>query len=213
MFPVYVPSREHRDMTDKALYLAKTRTKVHAEWVIVETGSNYYADEADVYVHEKTRTTPNKSMNAGFKACTGDYVVFMSNDIMVCDGWIEKMCDCFYKRTECGIASLGSNEHGDIPRDEIIEQMFFSVCMLKKEDAWYDPFYKCIWDDTDLVMRLYTQGKKFYKNLNGLIYHKPHSTMGEYGGDTKEYNRCQSYFIDKYKDFKDDPFFKKLAYG
>jgi glycosyltransferase involved in cell wall biosynthesis len=213
MFPVYLPTREHRDMTDKVIYLAKTRTKAHLEWVIVETCSNYYRDEADVYIHEKERTTPNASMNAGFKACSGDYVIFLSNDVVVCENWVDLLTDCFTQHDDCGIASLGNNEHGDIPRDEIKEQMYFAVCMLRKEDAWYDSNYKRVWDDTDLVMRLHAMGKKFYKNLNGLVYHKTHSTMGEYAGDRAEYDRCQEYFIKKYQGFSSDPMFRKLAYG
>jgi len=213
MLPVYLPTREHRDMTDKVIYLAKTRTKAHLEWVIVETCSSYYADEADVYIYERERTTPNASINAGFKACSGDYVIFLSNDVIVCENWVELMHDCFLKRLDCGIASLGNNEHGDIPQDKIIEQLYFAVCMLRKEDAWYDPNYKNIWDDTDLVMRLHAQGKKFYKNLKGLVYHKPHSTMGEYGGNKEEYERCRNYFITKWSSSENDPMFRRLAYG
>jgi glycosyltransferase involved in cell wall biosynthesis len=213
MFPVYLKSREARDMTDKVLYLAKTRTKAHLEWVIVETCSNYYRDEADVYIHEKTRTSPNSSINAGFKACSGDYVIFLANDVVVCDKWVELLADCFLKRLDCGIASLGNNEHGDVPHDEIREQMFFSVCMMKKEDAWYDPEYKFVWDDTDLCMRLYIKGKKFYKNLNGLVYHNPHTTLGEYGGNREEYERCRRYFVTKWSSYEHDPQFKRFAYG
>jgi glycosyltransferase involved in cell wall biosynthesis len=213
MFPVYLPTREHRDMTDKVIYLAKARTRAHLEWVIVETGSSYYADEADVYIHERERTTPNASMNAGFKACSGDYVIFLSNDVIVCENWVELMSECFLKRLDCGIASLGNNEHGDIPRKEIVPEMYFAVCMMKKEDAWYDPFYKRVWDDTDLCMRMYINGKKLYKNLAGLVYHKPHSTMGEYAGDRAEYERCRDYFVNKWQAHKNEREFKRLAYG
>jgi glycosyltransferase involved in cell wall biosynthesis len=213
MLPIYLKNREARDMTDKVIYLAKTRTKAHLEWVIVETCSNHYADEADVYIHERERTTPNASINAGFKACSGDYVIFLSNDVIVCENWVEYLSDCFNKHDDCGVASLGNNEHGDITQDKIIEQLYFAVAMLKKEDAWYDPEYRFVWDDTDLCMRLYKEGKKFYKNLNGLVYHNPHTTMGEYGGNKEEYNRCQEYFINKWQAHKNEPMFRRLAYG
>jgi len=213
VFPVYLPTKEHRDLTDKTLYLAKSKTNAHLEWVIVETCSNYYEYEADVYIHESKRTCPNASVRAGFEACTGEYAIFLSNDVFVCDGWVEKMVECFTKHDDCGIASLGNNEHCDVPHNRIKEELFFAVCMMKKEDAKLDPAYKFIWDDTDLVMKLHTLGKKCYKNLAGLVYHKPHSTLGEYGGNKEEYERCRSYFIEKWRDYKDDPYFKKLAYG
>lgn len=212
MFPVYISSPENKAMTDKNLHIAKTATKLDLEWIIVETGSRYYENEADVYIHEPVRTTPNKSMNAGFKACKGDYVIFLSNDVTVCDEWVEKMLECF-KHPDCGIASLGNNEHRDLHADEIIESLYFAVAMMKKEDAWYDPQYNRVWDDTDLVMRLHTKGKKFYKNLLGIVHHKQHATMGEYAGDKAEYEKSRKYFIDKWSEYESDPFFQKLAYG
>jgi GT2 family glycosyltransferase len=152
-------------------------------------------------------------MNAGFKACSGDYVIFLSNDVIVCENWVEYLSECFAKYPDCGVASLGNNEHGDIPHDEIKQEMYFAVCMLRKEDAWLDPNYTRGWDDTDLCMRTYMQGKRFYKNLKGLVYHKPHSTTGKYAGDRAEYERCKDYFVKKWKAHNNEPMFRKLAYG
>lgn len=211
VFPVFLPSESHKKMTDSNLYIAKTSTKVDAEWVIVETGSSNYLDEADIYIYEKNRTNPNISINRAFHAASGDYVVFLGNDLTVCNKWLEYLIECFEKKGDCGIASLGNNEHGDIHEDSIVEGLYFSVCMMKKEDAWFDPNYTFIFDDTDLVFRLHTQGKKFYKNLKGYANHRPHSTLGSFGGNKEEYERSRQYFIHKYSEYKDDSFYKKLA--
>jgi len=196
-------------MTDKNLYIAKENS-VDIEWVIVETCSKYYEDEADVYVYENEKTSPNKSINKGFAAANGEYVVFLANDVTVCPMWVDYLLDCF-KYSDCGIASLGNNEHRDVVKDEIKEDLYFTVCMMKKEDAWFDPFFTKIYDDTDLIFRLYTQGKKFYKNLNGFVNHKTHSTYGEYCGDKEEYDRSQNYFRSKWSEYSNDSFYKKLA--
>lgn len=210
MMPIYIPSGEHKKMTDRNLFLAKYKNKLDVEWVIVESGSDYYEDEADIYIHEPVRTTPNIAMNKGFEACTGDYVVFFSNDIKVCDNWIELMLKCFDNK-DCGIASLGNNEAQDIIDDRIVDGLFFSVCMMKKEDAWFDKNYNRVFDDTDLIFRLYLEGKKFYKNLAGYIEHKVHATLGEYAGSREEFERSKSYFKEKYHQHRNDIWFKRFT--
>jgi GT2 family glycosyltransferase len=211
MLPIYLPSEEHKKMTDKNLYLAKSLDNTEVEWVIVETGSNFYEDEAGIYIHEETRTTPNISCNKGFKACSGKYVVFLSNDIVTCKDWIIKMKECFDRFKDCGIASLGNNESFDVEENSIVEGIFFSVCMMKKEDAWFDANYNRVFDDTDLLFRLYLQDKKFYKNLSGLIYHKPHSTLGQYAGDVIEFERSKKYFEKKYENYKHTDLYKRFT--
>jgi GT2 family glycosyltransferase len=212
MLPIFVPSPDHKFMTDKNLMMAKTRTKSDLEWVIVESGSNYYEHEADIYIHEPVRTNPTTACNKGFKACTGDYVIFLSNDVEVCENWAELMLQCFTNE-DCGIGSLGNSEAQDRIQNRIEEGLFFSVCMLKKEDAWLDPQYTRVFDDTDLIFRLHTQGKKFYKNLSGYVHHKPHTTLGEYGGDMVEFMFSKEYFKDKYKEYSSDPWYRRFTNG
>lgn len=211
VFPVYIPSEEHRKMTDKNLYHAKKKTSLECEWIIVETCSDFYINEADVYIHERKQTTPNISINRAFAACTGDYVAYLSNDVTVCDGWIEKMLKCFEEKEDCGIASLGNNEHNDPTEDRIAESFYFSTCLLKRSDAWYDPFYKRIFQDTDLAFNLHLQGKRFYKNLAGQVYHKPHATYGKFAGDLNDYETSREYFKKKYINHKEDDLYKIFA--
>lgn len=199
-------------MTDINLYHAKCSSNRVDEWVIVETCSHYYLDEADTYIYEKNKTSPNKSIDRGFRIASGDFVVFLANDVTVCSKWIEYLLECFEKE-DCGIASLGNNEHKDVESFRIVEDLYFSVCMVRKEDAWFDPYYNKIFDDTDLCFRLHLQGKKFYKNLKGIVKHKPHSTYGKYCGDQEEYIRSKEYFAKKYIQYKDDPLYKKFVNG
>jgi len=121
------------------------------------------------------------------------------------------MLECFEKHPDCGLASLGNNEHNDEERDEIVEEMYFSVCMMKKEEAWFDLSYPYNFADTDLVFRLHLNKLKCYKNLSGLVYHKKHATCGLFGGDLEGYKRSREHFINKYKDHDRDALFQVLA--
>lgn len=210
VYPLYIPTKKHLDMSYECLFNAKQNTQLDAEWVIVETESKHFIDYADIYIHEKKRTKPNHSINRGFRSASGDYVVFLSNDVMVGEQWLEKMLDCF-KNEDCGLASLGNNEHNDSIEDKIIEREYFAVCMMKKEDAYLDLNYDSVFDDIDLIFRLMTQGKKCYKNLGAFAHHFSHSTYGEFQGNHEAYERSRQYFINKYKQFCDHPKYKLFA--
>lgn len=210
VFPVYLPTPKHKDMTDKSLYMAKERTSLDLEWVIVETCSKHYMHDADIYIHESNKTTPNISVNNGFSVASGDYVCFLANDVFVGDGWAERMLECFEKE-DCGISTLGNNEHGDVQQDKIVEDVYFSVCMIPKHEAWLDRSYNNLYDDTDLIMRLYSKGLKSYKNLSCIVEHLRHATYGvnDLNSETNVWQR--DYFRDKWKDYANTEMYKRLA--
>lgn len=211
VIPVYFPDLKNKPMSDANLLCAKASTQADVEWIIVETESQYYRNDADIYIYEKNRTDANKSINRGFGACSGKYVVFLANDVKVCDNWIEKMLECFELHPDCGLSSLGNNEHNDPTDDVIVEEgqkFFFSASMMRREDAWYDPRYTFVFDDTDLIFRLHLAGKKFYKNLSGRVEHKRHSTHGHLGGNLNEFRRCREIFKETYKAHSNDPLYQ-----
>lgn len=212
VIPVYLPSNEHREMTDSNILIAKERTQLDVEWIIIETASQDYIDYCDVYVHEHEKTTPNQSVNRGFRCASGDYVIFLANDVTVCDGWIEKMLECFDKHDDCGLATLGNNEHKDTIEDRIKEGLpfFFTVSMMRKDEAYLDQSYDYYFDDTDLIFRLHTKGLKVYKNLKGLVHHKPHSTYGK-NTNIPQFEEDRQIFLDKYIDYASDPLYKILG--
>lgn len=211
VLPIYLPSEKHRQMTDKCISLAKSTTDIKPEWVIVETGSQYYIDEADVYIHERERTTPNASINRGLHIASGDVVVFLANDVFVSDRWLDCLLDCFYAQKDCGLASLGTTEFNQTQKNEIIERVYFSVCMFKKKDAWLDPNYDNLFDDSDMIMRIYARGEKCYQNLNCIVEHKPHSTYGAPDLMSEKSLAQRRYFENKWQGFKDHPAYKLFA--
>jgi len=211
VLPVFIKTQKNITDTLKCITLLRSCTKVPFELVIVETASKNFIGLADIYVYEKTRTNPNISVNRGFRACNSDYVVFVGNDVFVGDGWLEFLLETFEKRYNCGIATLGNNEHGDEKKNEIVEGIYFSICMFLKKDAWFDPEYKFVFDDTDMIFRIYTSGRKCYKNLNCIVQHSPHTTLGEFGGDRTEYERSREYFKEKWKRYHTNPLYKTFV--
>ena len=210
VLPVYINKAERITDTLKCVTLLRAKTKIPFELVIVETGSKNFVGLADVYVHEKKRTCPNRSVQRGFDCCKSDYVVFVGNDVFVGDDWLESLLECF-NLPDCGIATLGNNEHGDVKADEIKESIYFSICMFKKEDAWFDPEYRFVFDDTDMIFRIYVSGRKCYKNLHTIVQHVAHSTLGEFGGDIKEYFRSREYFKLKWASYTTIPLYKTFV--
>lgn len=210
VLPIYINKQSNINDTMRCIELLKLKTKVPFELVIIETCSQYFIDYADVYIYEKEKTNPNKSINKTFRCCNTDYIVFIGNDVFVDDNWLECLFECFEKE-DCGLASLGNNEHNDIKQDKIIEKEYFSLCMIKREDAELDPFYTYIFDDTDLMFKIHISGRKMYKNLKSIIFHKPHSTYGELCGDPVEFIRSREYFTEKYKQYKDDKYYQLFS--
>lgn len=211
VLPIYLPTEKHKQMTEKCIFMAKSMNTLDVQWVIVETGTQYFKDEADIYIYEKEKTTPNVSINRAFKLADGDFVVFLANDVIVCEDWVKKMLECFGRFTDCGIATLGNNEHGDTETDDFIEDIYFSVSMFRKEDAWLDPNYDDLFDDSDMIMRIYSQNRKCYKNLNGIVRHSPHSTYGRPDLGNVNNIRQREYFRNKWIGFKDNPVYKLMS--
>ena len=210
VLPVFIKTQKNISDTLRCITLLRSKTKIPFQLVIVETASKHFIGMADIYVYEKERTNPNTSVNRAFRCCNSDYIVFVGNDVFVDNEWLESLIEGF-KIPDCGIATLGNNEHGDTKQDKIIESIYFSICMFKKEDAWFDTEYKFVFDDTDMIFRIYTTGRKCYKNLHTIVQHHAHSTLGEFGGDRVEYERSRQYFKEKWKDYLTHPLYKTFV--
>ena len=172
MIPTLVSNDKQMAMTVKCIELAREKTKIPFELVIVETGTELlFEDFSDVYINELEKTTATQSFNNGFMNCSGDYITLLTNDVYVDDGWLEALYECFEKKSDCGIATLATDQFHHEKHDEISEGVWFSVAMFPKQDKYFDEAYVNSWDDTDFVMRNYLNGKKMYRNYNCVVKH------------------------------------------
>lgn len=200
--PAFIKTEKHLDMTIKCLELARANTKLPYELVIVETGTDYLKDYADVYIFEKDRSDIHRSLNRGLKCASGDFVCQLTNDVFVSPGWLDCLRDTFEKKPDCGIATLGTSQHNHVKEDLIREWIWFSLVMVRqslfKEIGYFDEEYYMVWADTDFVMRTYLAGYTMYGNFNCIVDHKQGSTLYDEPGHIEAYEVGRKRFNEKF---------------
>lgn len=212
VIPTLISSKEQLEMTSLCLS-SKQKTCIDHETIIVETESDHLIDYADIYIHEKKRTTCTKSINRGFLCASGDYVVLLTNDVILSENWLECLVDCFKKRKDCGLATLATKQLHHCKENKIDEGIWFSVAMMPSNKAWFDENYVNSWDDTDLVMQTYIDGFKMYRNYNCVVDHYVGATEYLKKDHHKNYVKNEKYFKKKYKDYQNHPMYKTLTTG
>lgn len=202
VMPVLIRNDRHLAMTMKCLDLARKNTKLPFELVIIETASQYLIDEADIYIYEKNITTPEISHNHGFKCASSEYITLLTNDVFVSEGWLESLIDCF-KISDCGCSTLASTQFNHQKQDKIEEGNWWSVAMVKKEMfekvGYYDERFINSWCDTDLLLRIYKEGFKMYRNFNCVVDHLVGATIYEKPGFKANYEMGRKLFAEKHE--------------
>lgn len=204
--------------TDKQLALsiqcleATKKTKIPYETVIVETETNYLQEYADFHLFERAKTTATKSINRGFGLCSGNYVCLLTNDVIVEEGWLEALIDCFNKE-DCGLSTLATTQLGHKKENRIDEGIWFSLALMPKKYAQFSEEYINSWDDTDLIMRVYLDGKKMYRNYNVVVEHLPGQTQYQDPGHLENFAKNRQIFTEKYKDHKNTRIYEILTKG
>lgn len=203
MVPTLISDPKQLMMTLNCLKAAREMTKLPFELVIVETISQYLRDHADVYVWEKNKTTSSRSIGRGFKNCSGSKVVLLTNDVIVDEGWLEHLLECFVI-PNCGLSTLASHQFNHKKKNEISEGIWFSVAMMEKEDAWFDENYLSgSWDDTDLIARVYLEKKKvMYRNYKSVVHHEIGMTFYEKPDHESNFDKNEAYFFEKWKAYE-----------
>jgi len=201
--PILVNTPEQIAMTIRCIKKAR-ESKITFELVIVETVTDYFKDLADIYIWEKEKTTATISINRALRACNKDWVVLLTNDVIVDDGWLEALLECF-KDKGCGVATLGSTQFNHQKKDVIEEGNWWSIVLFPKwifeKVGYLDEEFKGVWDDTDLLMRIYKAGYKMYRNFNCIVEHPKDSHADNRQQHMENYNHGQKLFYEKHKDY------------
>jgi len=178
VLPTLIRSTEQFNTTIKCIELARSKTKVPFELIIVETETNHLEEFADKYIHRSTKTISTRDINDGFRAAGCDFVGLLTNDVYVDDGWLETLIDTFDKKQDCGIATLASTQFNEKKQPGKIEEwVWCSVFLTKREflekhNYFDDVNFPSVWDDSDFVTKLCLDGYKPYKNFGCLVHHK-----------------------------------------
>ena len=200
--PILVNSSEKIPIVHKYLSIAKSRTKIPFTFIIVETESDLFRSYADVHIYERKRGDCNISLNRAFASCRSDYVILLTDDVLVPNNWIELLIEPFNKIDDCGASTLASDQFSHFKQDKIEEGVWFSVGMVKREDAWFDENYRNSWGDSDLVMRIYERGEKMYRNFGGIAEHLVGNTEYRKSDHSDNFNKNKKYFIEKWHNAK-----------
>jgi len=209
--PTLIKNDKHLGLTIRCLEAASSKTELPFELVIVETGTEYLEDYADIYLHEPEKTSDVKSFNNGFLHSSGDFLVLLTNDVIVDNDWLECLCECFIK-DDCGIATLATDQLRHEKHDEISEGIWFSLAMWKNEKELFNEDYINSWNDTDFIMRQYLKGRKSYRNYGCVVHHEVGATQYADSKHYENYRKNKELFKSRYRDCE-HPIYEKLING
>lgn len=201
--PVLVNSLEQVAMTIRCVKTARETTKIPFEVIIVETLTDYFKDLGDVYIWEKEKTYATVSVNRGLKVSNKAWKVILTNDVFVKEGWLEAMFECFKQNPNCGASTLASNQFNHHQSFKIEEGYWWSVALLPQgifdKVGYLDESFKGVWDDTDLLMRIYRAGYKMYTNYSVVVEHLIGETHYKNPQHTENFQHGQKLFYEKHK--------------
>lgn len=216
MMPILCREDWQGIMTECAIRTLKRTTAMPFELVVVETARREKADDniPDIvrdyflpeckYIAVDKETSPARDCNIGLQNCTGEFVVYTGNDIFVRPGWLEALLKCF-EIPDCGAATLASSDLKLPQRDLIQEGVYGPFMMFRRVDAkrgkpWlYDEVnFPCQFGDTDMIMRMYSDGLRMYRNHSVVIHHLNRQTLsGE--DNTQDFHKARARFIRKHE--------------
>lgn len=123
-----------------------------------------------LWVAEPTTDGPNQDANRALALCKAPKVVYTGNDVFVRDGWLEALLECF-QHPDCGAATLASRDLKHHTRPTIAEGIYGPFMMFDRSQSFDADTFPSAFGDSDLIMRLYAQGKRQYRNWRVVIEH------------------------------------------
>lgn len=144
------------------------------------------------------------NVNAGLKACTGDYLIIANNDlIFVQPDWLDHLVKPLEQG--CDISSIRTTDSdGWETEDKITEgDKFGSLWCMKREvyekiGGLDESFGKGYFEDLDYHKRAEDAGFKVAKNHAGLVEHKGKATFRLADPEDKSYAIAQERFREKW---------------
>jgi len=203
ILPIRITEKWQAIMTDCCIATMRATTDVPYELIVVESGSDYFGDRKDIdgrYLHFPRGIGYAKEFNQAIDMASGEYIVHIGNDIFTRPGWLEALLECF-KIEDCGAATLASSELNHEPSDIIMEGLYCPLMMFKKP-CRFDEDYPDVFLDSDLVMRIYEDGFRMYRNWNVVITHlcqQTFSTVNSKEQKDKKFVAGRDLFIKKHQ--------------
>lgn len=144
------------------------------------------------------------NVNAGLKACTGDYLIIANNDlIFVQPDWLDHLVKPLEQG--CDISSIRTTDSdGWETEDKITEgDKFGSLWCMKREvyekiGGLDESFGKGYCEDLDYRRRALNEGFKIAKNHAGLVEHKGKATFKVADPNDESYRKALKRYEEKW---------------
>lgn len=198
ILPVLAPTPFLRVMTEFCIKTMRIHADNDFELIVCEAENRYFDPElrpftllpdptgipretaavavrVDKYFNFNPKIGGIRETNHGIRAAEGEFIVTAGNDVILPPHWDTELLRCFEERRDCGLAALSAAEPGanigpPEPLDMIVEGMYSPLNMFRR--GWeYSEDYKRIYQDSDLVMRIYTAGLRSYRSCRARVHH------------------------------------------
>lgn len=177
-------------MTACALQTLRVTTEVPFDIVVVDSTDSQYKDDLRSVCNQvnahlvegSVKGLASFDINRGINRAKTDRVVYMGNDIFVRDQWLEALLECF-DQPRCGIATLASFDLITTPaavyfgQSVIREGIYGPLMMFDRSWQLDEVMFPCQFADSDLIMRIYMQGLRSYRNNRVIIQHLNRQTI------------------------------------
>jgi len=233
---IIIPTYNRKDILSKCLAALKKQTFKDFEVIIVDDGSSYNTKE--IFLKEKElnlkylyqeHKQQGAARNRGVKIAKGKYVLFIGDDIIPKENWLEEHINYHSKNKNCAVLGL-SIWHPAIKINKFMNYLapngpqfnygkiknynncgwdFFWTSNISLEKKWFDKdifdesFRGWGYEDLELGYRLQKKGLRIVFNPKAIAYHL-HSY--EYPEEflKKQENAAKSalYFLSKHPELK-----------
>ena len=152
---IIVLTFNQRKLTKQFIESLQKHTSVKYELIFVDNGST---DNTKEYFEQLQQTNNNvkyiyninnigyaKANNQGIRSSSGDYVVLLNNDVILTDGWLERLIACAESDPFAGVVAPCTNKavgqqvvNYNIGKKESEIQLFASLLAMKNAGKWFE---------------------------------------------------------------------------
>lgn len=182
VLPILVPTPFLRAMTEFCIKTLRAHADQPFELVVVEAVHHYFEStgpehplHVEKYINFPQKIGQVREINAGVDAATGDLIVFTGNDLIAPPHWDTELRRPFELFRDCGASSISAFEPGarvgpPAAMDLYVEGMYSPFMAFRK--GWrYDEAYQRVYQDSDLIMRMYDKGLRAYRSCRVHAHH------------------------------------------
>lgn len=177
-----VRKKRHIKMVEKCIQYIKTFSTDY-ELIIVDDCSplhaHYLKSQADTYIrHEGGNKGCAVSWNDGLRVAKGKYLVVISDDVFVSDGWLECMVNAM-KLFPNSLASMPAVTHMRLgTQPEEIRTWIPACCFMLRPETldivgYFDEqFHPYNYEDVDYWTRIFQSGHTISRDYSVLVKHE-----------------------------------------